>query len=92
MAKILYQTSSGKTKKAKNYSVLRARHKKGKVAMYNKKEGGRCLNGMSAGRKVNGMSSTICRARKAAAGPRMRLDGKPDRRFKANKNTHIRFS
>ena len=91
MAKISYKSTSGKTKTAKNYTVLRARHKKGKVAMYNKKEGGRCLNGMSAGRKVNGRSSTVC-TRKAATGPRMRLDGKPDRRFKANRNTHIRFS
>ena len=87
MAKLVYQTPSGKTKKAKNYTVLRARHKKGKVAVYDKREGGRCFNGMRSSK-----GSTICRARKAATGPRMRLDGKPDRRFKANKNTHIRFS
>ena len=91
MAKFTYKNTSGKTKTAKNYSVLKARHKKGKVAMYQKKDGGRCLNGMRAGRKTNGMPSTICTARKSA-GPRMRLDGKPDRRFKANRNTHIRFT
>ena len=88
MAKISYQNTSGKTKTAKNYAVLRARHKKGKVAVYNKREGGRCLNGM----RSMGKGSTICRAKKASTGPRMRLDGKPDRRFKANRNTHIRFS
>ena len=92
MAKISYKSTSGKAKTAKNYAVLRSRHKKGKVAMYNKKEGGRCLNGMSAGRKVNGKSSTICTRKAGATGPRMRLDGKPDRRFKANRNTHIRFT
>ena len=91
MAKYTYKNTKGKTKTAKNYSVLRSRAKKGKVAMYQKKEGGRCFNGMSAGRKTNGMPSTICQ-RKRAAGSGTRLDGKPDRRFKANRNTHIRFT
>ena len=87
MAKISYQNTSGKTKTAKNYAVLRSRHKKGKVAVYNKREGGRCFNGM----RSMGKGSTICR-RKKAPGSGTRLDGKPDRRFKANRNTHIRFT
>ena len=87
MPKISYQTTKGQTKKVKSMKVLHARHKKGHVAVYNKREGGRCFNGM----RSMGKGSTICRKPKASAG-RTRLDGQPDRRYKANRNTHIRFS
>ena len=87
MAKIPYRTAKGQTKKVSNYKTLHARYKKGHVVMYNKREGGRCFNGM----RSMGKGSTICRKPKTSAG-RTRLDGQPDRRFKANRNTHIRFS